>query len=68
MITHFIPAYSDQHFGCTHSYIMAAIGNLVFCTDCGNLLDEPSSEAQSVLYCDVCGTANKGVSLYLLSS
>lgn len=39
---------------------MAAIGTLVFCTDCGNLLDGSSGDNKAVLTCDVCGTLNKG--------
>ena len=38
---------------------MAAIGSLVFCTDCGNLLDESTGDAKAILICDVCGTHNK---------
>jgi DNA-directed RNA polymerase I subunit RPA12 len=38
---------------------MAAIGSLVFCTDCGNLLDE--TEGKNVLlHCDVCGAFCRG--------
>lgn len=40
---------------------MAAIGSLVFCTDCGNLLDNSEGEQQAVLVCDVCGASNKGM-------
>lgn len=39
---------------------MAAIGTLVFCTDCGNLLDGSSGDDKALLTCDVCGTLNKG--------
>jgi DNA-directed RNA polymerase subunit M/transcription elongation factor TFIIS len=38
---------------------MAAIGSLVFCTDCGNLL-EPNTGRKTYIACDVCGTQNKG--------
>ncbi|KAK3075212.1 DNA-directed RNA polymerase I core subunit rpa12 [Teratosphaeriaceae sp. CCFEE 6253] len=38
---------------------MAAIGSLVFCTDCGNLL-EPNAGRKAYLQCDICGTQNKG--------
>ncbi|KAF2723798.1 transcription factor S-II [Polychaeton citri CBS 116435] len=40
---------------------MAAIGSLVFCTDCGNLL-EPNPTRQSFIKCDVCGTQNRDTS------
>ncbi|KAI9799825.1 MAG: hypothetical protein M1825_004385 [Sarcosagium campestre] len=33
---------------------MSAIGSLVFCKDCGNLLDRPSGSSSSVT-CEVCG-------------
>ena len=39
---------------------MAAIGSLVFCTACGNLLDGSSGNANAILMCEVCGTENKG--------
>ncbi|KAK3116828.1 DNA-directed RNA polymerase I core subunit rpa12 [Teratosphaeriaceae sp. CCFEE 6253] len=39
---------------------MAAIGSLVFCTDCGNLL-EPNAGRKAYLQCDICGTQNKGI-------
>jgi hypothetical protein len=42
---------------------MAAIGSLVFCTDCGNLLEETEGKADAVLKCDVCGALNKGIKL-----
>ena len=38
---------------------MAAIGSLVFCTDCGDLLDN-SGKQSAILICSVCGTSNKG--------
>ena len=38
---------------------MAAIGSLVFCTDCGNLLDGSTGNEKAILVCDVCGTHNK---------
>ncbi|SMQ53859.1 unnamed protein product [Zymoseptoria tritici ST99CH_1A5] len=40
---------------------MAAIGSLVFCTDCGNLL-ENNTGRKALLTCDVCGTQNKDTS------
>ena len=42
------------------SAIMSAIGSLVFCTDCGNLLDASSGDENAILACEVCGTKNKG--------
>ena len=38
---------------------MAAIGSLVFCTDCGNLLDGSTGDRKLMLICKVCGTQNK---------
>lgn len=38
---------------------MAAIGSLVFCTDCGNLLEGSSGNKDVFLTCDVCGTQNR---------
>lgn len=38
---------------------MAAIGSLVFCTDCGTLLDANTGRKEHI-ECDVCGTLNKG--------
>lgn len=40
---------------------MAAIGSLVFCTACGNLLDGSSGDKKAVLTCEICGTENKGI-------
>ena len=40
---------------------MTAIGSLVFCRDCGNLLDGFSGDEKVVLTCDVCWTENKGI-------
>ena len=41
------------------AFVMAAIGSLVFCTDCGNLL-EANTGRKAYIHCDVCGTQNKG--------
>ena len=41
---------------------MAAIGSLVFCTDCGNLLDESEGKEDVLLKCDVCGALCKDTS------
>lgn len=41
-------------------YIMSAIGSLIFCTDCGNLLRESTGDANAILHCTVCGARNKG--------
>ncbi|KAL2006329.1 hypothetical protein VTN00DRAFT_9983 [Thermoascus crustaceus] len=38
---------------------MSAIGSLIFCTDCGNLLQESTGDANAILVCDVCGTRNR---------
>ncbi|RDW80554.1 hypothetical protein BP5796_05252 [Coleophoma crateriformis] len=38
---------------------MSAIGSLVFCTDCGNLLDTSTGNKNTVLLCDCCGAENK---------
>lgn len=41
---------------------MSAIGSLVFCTDCGNLLDGSSANGKAILICDVCGASCKDAS------
>ncbi|KAH7130472.1 DNA-directed RNA polymerase-like protein I subunit [Dendryphion nanum] len=41
---------------------MAAIGSLVFCTDCGNLLDGSAGKQNAVLTCAVCGASCKDTS------
>ena len=46
---------------------MAAIGSLVFCADCGNLLDGSSGDKKVILTCDVCGTENRGMTLAIIS-
>ncbi|KAK3202789.1 hypothetical protein GRF29_154g756926 [Pseudopithomyces chartarum] len=38
---------------------MAAIGSLVFCTDCGNLLDGSAGKQNAILTCQVCGASCK---------
>ncbi|KAF6830238.1 transcription factor S-II [Colletotrichum musicola] len=38
---------------------MSAIGTLVFCTDCGNLLPASMGTKKNVLVCDCCGAENK---------
>jgi DNA-directed RNA polymerase subunit M/transcription elongation factor TFIIS len=43
------------------SRIMAAIGSLVFCTDCGNLLDGSAGKQNAILTCQVCGAQCKGM-------
>jgi hypothetical protein len=40
---------------------MAAIGSLVFCTDCGNLLDGSAGKQNAILTCQVCGAQCKGM-------
>lgn len=42
---------------------MAAIGSLVFCSGCGNLLDSANGDENVVLTCDVCGAKCKGKGL-----
>jgi DNA-directed RNA polymerase I subunit RPA12 len=37
---------------------MSAIGSLLFCTDCGNLLDENRTNEVAKTACDVCGVMN----------
>lgn len=39
---------------------MAAIGSLVFCTDCGNLLDASAGKKNAMLICQICGAQCKG--------
>ncbi|KAF2228094.1 DNA-directed RNA polymeras-like protein I subunit [Elsinoe ampelina] len=41
---------------------MSAIGSLVFCTDCGNLLDRATGPEQTDLNCSVCGAVCKDTS------
>lgn len=38
---------------------MAAIGSLVFCNDCGNLLPATKGTERNVLVCECCGAENK---------
>lgn len=40
---------------------MTAIGSLVFCNDCGNLLDARTSAKVKTLNCAVCGSSCKGL-------
>lgn len=42
------------------SFNMSAIGTLVFCTDCGSLLEGSIGDPTKILVCDVCGARNKG--------
>jgi DNA-directed RNA polymerase I subunit RPA12 len=46
---------------------MAAIGSLVFCTDCGNLLPSTKGSDRNVLSCECCGAENKGMSILIVS-
>ncbi|KAF5872341.1 putative dna-directed rna polymerase i subunit [Botrytis fragariae] len=39
---------------------MSAVGSLVFCTDCGNLLESSTGNKNTILTCDCCGAENKG--------
>ncbi|TVY73191.1 DNA-directed RNA polymerase I subunit [Lachnellula suecica] len=38
---------------------MSAIGSLVFCTDCGNLLESSTGNQNTILVCDCCSAENK---------
>ncbi|KAK0391225.1 hypothetical protein NLU13_0726 [Sarocladium strictum] len=38
---------------------MAAIGSLVFCTDCGNLLPASKGTERNILSCECCGAENR---------
>jgi DNA-directed RNA polymerase subunit M/transcription elongation factor TFIIS len=40
---------------------MSAIGSLVFCTDCGNLLDGSAGKQNAILTCQVCGASCRGM-------
>jgi DNA-directed RNA polymerase I subunit RPA12 len=39
---------------------MSAIGTLLFCKDCGNLLDSSTGNEKTILTCECCGAENKG--------
>ncbi|POR36245.1 DNA-directed RNA polymerase subunit [Tolypocladium paradoxum] len=38
---------------------MAAIGSMVFCTDCGNLLPATKGTEKNILQCECCGVWNR---------
>lgn len=40
---------------------MAAIGSLVFCTNCGNLLDGSIGKQNAILTCSICLATCKGI-------
>ncbi|EAS35396.3 DNA-directed RNA polymerase I polypeptide [Coccidioides immitis RS] len=40
---------------------MSAIGSLIFCVDCGNLLNESTGDENTILVCDICGTKNRDI-------
>jgi len=42
---------------------MSAIGSLLFCTDCGELLPEIYRNKRVAIRCKVCGTKNEDVTL-----
>lgn len=42
---------------------MAAIGSLIFCTDCGNLLPVSKGSENNILLCECCGAENQGQSV-----
>ena len=50
-----------QGFISINTIKMSAIGSLVFCTDCGNLLEPSKGVKDSILKCECCGTENKGL-------
>ena len=52
----------------TFSSNMSAIGSLVFCTDCGNLLDTGDGEENAILVCEVCGARCKGTTALFIRS
>ncbi|EDU48149.1 DNA-directed RNA polymerase complex I subunit Rpa12 [Pyrenophora tritici-repentis Pt-1C-BFP] len=37
---------------------MALVGTLLFCTDCGNLLEYPSPSATKTIICQICDAPN----------
>lgn len=43
---------------------MAAIGSLIFCTDCGNLLPPSMGSKKNILNCECCGAENKGAAAF----
>lgn len=45
------------------SNTMAAIGSLVFCSDCGNLLPSTKGSEKNILSCECCGAENRGMIL-----
>lgn len=47
------PRFSPRDF------TMAAVGSLVFCTDCGNLLPATKGSEKSTLMCECCGRGNQ---------
>lgn len=59
-------SHEHQHPPTTST--MAAIGSLVFCESCGNLLDSANGDDSVVLTCDVCGAKCKGMLKNLLHS
>ncbi|CZR63254.1 related to DNA-directed RNA polymerase I A12.2 subunit [Phialocephala subalpina] len=47
---------------------MSAIGSLVFCTDCGNLLDSSTGNKNTILVCDCCGAENKDTASKIITT
>jgi hypothetical protein len=39
---------------------MAAIGSLLFCVDCGDLLPPSKGSKKNILICECCGRENQG--------
>lgn len=60
IISHILYFYEIHPKLTTTSPTMSAIGSLVFCTDCGNLLDGSAGKQNVVLTCTVCGANCKG--------
>lgn len=51
-----------EHYGLEQlqAFTMSAIGSLVFCTDCGNLLPASKGSSKNILQCECCGAENRG--------
>ena len=53
--------YDQKKLRDIEATIMSAVGFLVFCTDCGNLLDSSTGNTNAILVCECCGAENKGM-------
>lgn len=62
-VSEFVPESFRTHRKKTldQEHTMAAIGSLVFCTDCGNLLPSTKGTERNVLSCECCGAENRGL-------